>query len=648
VPGWLPLFAPAFPATFLGNPDANITALDTSGGIVSFWDSASTSPRVPCLYMVSASEMLATGTTRPYEDLHFAWNFGDASGTETFTRPTDGVTVNANSEQTGPEAAYCYRTAGSYTITLTVAGAGGNVVAQKTKSVTIGAFTPSVTYYCDSNVVGGTADGSSQANAFPNLAALTAVISPNSSNTFTNILILLAKGSVFTEGIGFNIANSEGNDYSGIRIQSYGSGSKPIINNATDLRAGAHFAHGLKINCYSTPGRSFYDLVVDGIEFQQTNVTISPLSIVCDSRGAASDPNLSVMENVYFVDCPIDLTADISGAQVVVNYNGKTKDRGSKGGGFWNCSITNPDAATHHGSGVSGSPQEWFLMVGCTVSGKGQNNFDHHVYPDCADHELYKWCTFGKDGVSSNRGMCVNMNWDWELASVSPPGVVLPALYRVVSECVTQGTDSSIDAGNRTNNTLSTDNIVQFSGLVIERNLMRQHDSTHLMQLPCATEFTIRGNRTMANVGSLFSPPNTAFYSGSSTPANLQAMEVMEGKIYENRILISPGSNNQAAINLNDDGFTLAQQWTRNTIKDYRSGTLGPCLKFDFASMITAGIVIDLNTLYSVNGASQIVNDVTAGDKTYSAYRTGTGFDPNGANTDPGWLSTASEWSDLD
>lgn len=76
-----------------------------------------------------------------YADLDYRWNFGDSSGTELFTDQWNGKTVNANTDQMGPEAAYIYRTPGTYTITMTVTGKDGNgdfVTASTTNMVTIG------------------------------------------------------------------------------------------------------------------------------------------------------------------------------------------------------------------------------------------------------------------------------------------------------------------------------------------------------------------------------------------------------------------------------------------------------------------------------------------------------------------------------
>lgn len=109
--------------SFRGNPDQTVTAIDTSGGIVV---SGRTSGTNPFFVHVSAANITATGCDRPYEDLEFRWNFGDTNGIETFTEPSQGKLVNANTDQVGPEAAYVYRRAGSYTITLTVRGKNGS------------------------------------------------------------------------------------------------------------------------------------------------------------------------------------------------------------------------------------------------------------------------------------------------------------------------------------------------------------------------------------------------------------------------------------------------------------------------------------------------------------------------------------------
>ena len=80
-----------------------------------------------------------------------------------FSQTRSRASVNAN-QQRGPEAAYCYRSAGSgtknYTITLTIKGKNGRAftTATVTQSVAVTAFSSLNGYtevYCDSNATPG-------------------------------------------------------------------------------------------------------------------------------------------------------------------------------------------------------------------------------------------------------------------------------------------------------------------------------------------------------------------------------------------------------------------------------------------------------------------------------------------------------------
>lgn len=103
----------------------------TPSGVVSF------------TVMVSACESTANAGNA-YRDLHYEWDFGDASGTVTAIDRWNGETVNLNNSQRGPEACYTYKTAGTYTITLTAKGRateGGAIISASTTSIlTIGMY----------------------------------------------------------------------------------------------------------------------------------------------------------------------------------------------------------------------------------------------------------------------------------------------------------------------------------------------------------------------------------------------------------------------------------------------------------------------------------------------------------------------------
>ena len=90
--------------------------------------SRSPSGHLPFAIMVSATATTADGIEGDLarQHLHFEWDFGDSSGTELATDYFNGSSVNLNNSQQGAEAAYLYRNAGTYTITLTAKGKDEN------------------------------------------------------------------------------------------------------------------------------------------------------------------------------------------------------------------------------------------------------------------------------------------------------------------------------------------------------------------------------------------------------------------------------------------------------------------------------------------------------------------------------------------
>ena len=151
-------------ATFGGDPNFITSAIDTSGGIAYSRNAG----QLPAFVHVSAANINVTGNVmnsntglavspqpaaRPYERLEYTWNFGDPGGTEIFTNPVTNTSVNANSAQTGPEAVYCYRTAGTKVITLTIRGltAIGTISTTATMTFTASAFNTISAFTCNTN-----------------------------------------------------------------------------------------------------------------------------------------------------------------------------------------------------------------------------------------------------------------------------------------------------------------------------------------------------------------------------------------------------------------------------------------------------------------------------------------------------------------
>lgn len=169
--------------------------------------------------MVSACETTHNGSDPQNADmdLHYEWNFGDSNGAEAFTDHYNGKTVNANSEQQGLEAAYIYRQAGVYTITLTVKGKNENgdiIAASTTTLLNVGQY-----YVHLGGATGGTYtltvnDETTDAiafNAIPHevVSALRSLPSLDSSNCRTGLLGMIELfGNLAGTSVTFSITSS--------------------------------------------------------------------------------------------------------------------------------------------------------------------------------------------------------------------------------------------------------------------------------------------------------------------------------------------------------------------------------------------------------------------------------------------------------
>ena len=169
---------------------------------------------------------------RAWERLEYSWDFGDPTGNETFTDPRSNLLVNANTDQYGPEALYCYRTPGTKTITLKVRGldgTGGYVAAQATASFHVFDFydagSGNTHYYFDS--VNGNNNNSGRAPNQPkkDLWGTTPAVRSTGVMVASNCSINLAYGSSWTNATGKGTQNAvlsiAGTGVSGIRVAAY-------------------------------------------------------------------------------------------------------------------------------------------------------------------------------------------------------------------------------------------------------------------------------------------------------------------------------------------------------------------------------------------------------------------------------------------
>lgn len=582
---------------YLGSPNVTVTAIDTGGGIAC----SRTSGQVPCFVQVSASAITATGPAIPYEELDYRWDFGDPTGTELFTRPTDGAQVNANSAQKGPEAAYCYRTAGTYTVTLYIRGknGGGFTSASVTQDITVSAFNKTGgEYWADSTAVGST-DAGTLANPFITMAAINSAIGSGS-----NKALHFKRGSDFVGSTGLLCVVA-----AGLRVDDYGSGAKPIINVSSGSTGACTGTGGGS----TPPGSPKSDWVFTNIDFKSSGTaTGSVISI--------TNPNtVGTLSDIYFDNCSTEALTNPNG---VVIGNAYPETPTSWNFGFWNCAFTMPLGDASGGShiqGFYGGPASWFFMIGVTVIGdsRASNIFDHHAYLQTRYHGLYRWMNFP---TASNRSYCFNTNYD-------RAGVSLEyAEYHCFDEINLSGTQYGFDASNGTNDAAKS----RFRNMVISGNVTRLKAGAILFS--GAETVTIRDNRDIDT-------PNFFFAPGSNLAA------ILKSKTYRNRLYKAAGAPAALTklIEFNPSvTWTQAHEFTDNVIQDMRGPTnpvRATVVLMPFASFPSNGSIVDRNQYYYPNDTDALNNGSSR--VSFSAWQA-QGLDTNGSNADPGWPDPAS------
>jgi hypothetical protein len=331
-----------------------------------------TTGMTPFFVQVAASGIDVTGGTGlpgsgriwTGEDLSYTWDCGN-TGTPTIsmTRPTDGATVNANTDQTGMMAVCRYDVAGPYDITVTASGvtSGGTTIsASKTVSVTATAYSGTERFFCPGDPA--TAEtGLSMATCFTSTDANAANRLSAWMGGGTGRVAHIKRGTAFTTGSVMVYSGSSA-VRAGMRVDDcedlactarWGSGNNPSLTTST---------FGIYLTQSATSG-SMTDFVISNLDIITTAgscVTLSP-----NQNSTVTTSNNMYLNNVNCTSSQANPQSAVA-AQANAGWFGGTIDASASVG------------LTTDGAYITGGAQRWNFLMGLTIIGAGNGSGRNH------------------------------------------------------------------------------------------------------------------------------------------------------------------------------------------------------------------------------------------------------------------------------
>lgn len=600
-------------AAFQGDP--NITA--TPGTIAGSITASRSSCNTPCFIQVSPS-ITATGSSRPYEQGEYSWNFGDASGSETVTDPFTGNTVNLNS-QVQPEAAYVYRSAGTYTVTLTVRFCtSGNCVttptftqATFTQNINVTAFSPTSTFFYSAAGSGTTCSSGSP-------CAITQFSTNLASNTQHNF----NRGDNVTNTVGLNMSGSA--SISGIRLDAFGSGAKPKIN----INSGSN--RPIDIEAGHT-NQTVSDIVISNLELDVSGSATSPnVALVTTSNGGGVTGN--VLQDIYFDHSDFIDTLDISGFNVVeeiTNGNCTTSCADTlQRTGVWFGTVSNPLSATTTHVGILGGPYNWHFVYGVTVSGGADgSDLNHHIYNHIQTHLVNSYNTFGNsDPTGTAPGRNYNMKWSFDPANDGPnPGGVQFGQFASFTHNSMGGTKRPFALTNNPNDPT----ISRLKNVVYSKNVQQGFTGENDIGFNGDT-VTLR-DEIICNNGT--NTLNQMF----QMPPNTNTTSFLKASVYRERIFTT---SNQPVFGFQPatTTWTVPEEFTDNQVQCTGSGCV--VMNTTFSQQVSSGSLWDRNSWFCPNTASGACFSNNGTAQTLAQWQTA-GLGPNDNQNNPNFPNGA-------
>lgn len=367
-----------------------------------------TTGEAPLYVYASAFQTTSPDTQNPYYDIEYSWDFGDNSPTNsmTFVHPVDGSTMSVNQDQQGPEAAYLYKSPGSYIITLWARAWNGTdyTTTVTTTTVVVNAWSGTDRYFDPTNGDDNNT-GLTPASPLRTWSALSTWL-----NGGNNRAAYIKRGE--TMPVTATLATKR----SGFRIGAYGSGANPI------LLTNASMANNRIINANGTNANITNHYYAD-IDFDLNNSAGAAFFGYSDATGSLS--------HVVFDNCTLK---NGNNESIILTTGNGPKNSIL----LWNCSFDMNQGDKQNF--VPYNTPYCAVVGGQQVGGNGNAILDHHMYINQCNHTLIRWVDFG---TTVNRNFCLNMN---------SPSFNSDTQYTLIDGCNITGTNNGIDFSNSNNN----------------------------------------------------------------------------------------------------------------------------------------------------------------------------------------------------
>jgi len=387
-----------------------------------------TSGEIPFHVYVSSSNTTAWGVKFPYDQLEYSWDFGDSDSEGSFIHPVTLDTVEANTDQTGPEASFVYRNPGTYTITLTVTYRDGDDIHidQATTSVTVSDWSGE-TRYIDPEFGDNLNTGTTTDDAWASWSTMVSWLSAGN-----NRRALIKRGSELLVDDILLLSNSH------VRLGAYGDGAKPILTANSNVGSFIRLATNATIEDHV-----FSDLHLDGNNGMVPSLVYSRIY----------EPN-ATMRAIAFLDMTF-VNDDPHGAEDITSN--MITIQNPPDGFIDDVLIWNATFIRNHSikNGIYAEMQGHFAVVGGSFSGGDGNSIkDHPIYPATVNHAHYRWIDF-QETYSNN----------FSINSASKGGAILH--YTLVDGCNITGGQNGLDFTRHNSSTTGwfSDVIVQNSAI---------------------------------------------------------------------------------------------------------------------------------------------------------------------------------------